>query len=100
MIYELHISNNYEPYIELNEYELDLICKILVNLKQFEGRIDKPNAVLYAINHLPKLTNIKVYYSLDSYSNRVCKRLRQTASKRNIDSIFRYVLDLPPLLIS
>jgi hypothetical protein len=83
MIYELNIDTCYtDSYMKSNE--LDFFCKTFANLKQLDCSIDECDDFLFLLDHLPKLTNIKVHCASRIYSEEVCARLQQTAFKRNI----------------
>jgi hypothetical protein len=89
MINELDISR-YSDHANLKSNELDLFCKTFANVKQLECCIEKSDDFLFLINHLSKLTTIKVHYSSRSYSDGVCKWLQEMASKRNINCTIEY----------
>jgi len=89
MIYELRIHQyGKERYMKSNE--LDLLCKTFSNVEQLECCINKSDDFLFLLDHLPKLINIKVYYSSKSYSEDVCQELQEFAAKRNINCIVEY----------
>ncbi|CAF1269335.1 unnamed protein product, partial [Rotaria sordida] len=62
-----YILENFKPSFN-NSKELKNFCKIFSNIEHLECYIMKPNDVLFLLNHLSKLSTMKVYLPpLDNY---------------------------------